>query len=415
MKKLAFVLALALVLLLPTRLHRRMADLSDLPAVRRVESGLVSASTRPFKVLKGTIARNATLARVLAGTLPPERVDRLVRAARPVYDLARVSVGHPFDLTLTSDGLVSVFTYGVDELRTLRVAREGDDLKAQLLTRRYDVETARIEGSITSSLFAAITDTGESDQLALDLADIFAWDVDFNTEIQRGDSFRVAVEKMSLDGTFRQYGRILAAEFTRGSRVLKAVRYEGERGAGYYAPDGTPLRKAFLRSPLKFTRISSGFTSARFHPILGRYTAHFGIDYAAPVGTPVHAAGDGVVALAGWSGGFGNTIHLRHPNGYETLYGHLSRIFVHGGQRVSQGDAIGAVGTTGLSTGPHLDYRMMRGGTYLNPLTIPIPPAEPVAKAERPEFERVRDERLALLTPETKVAAAAPASPDARP
>jgi murein DD-endopeptidase MepM/ murein hydrolase activator NlpD len=335
---------------------------------------------------------------VLSGALPPQRVERLVRAARPVYDLARISVGHPFGLTLDHDGLISVFTYGIDELRTLRIERQGDDLKAEVVTRSYDVQTASVSGVITSSLFAAIMDTGESDQLALDLADIFAWDVDFNTEIQRGDSFRVAVEKMSLDGTFRQYGRILAAEFTRGTRVLKAVRFEGARGVGYYGADGRPLRKAFLRSPLKFTRISSGFTSARFHPILGRYTSHYGIDYAAPVGTPVHASADGVVALAGWSGGFGNTVRLRHANGYETLYGHLSRINVRPGQRVAQGDRIGAVGTTGLSTGPHLDYRMMRNGGFVNPLKIQIPPAEPIASAERAAFERVRDERLALFT-----------------
>src|SRR5262249_28722678 len=156
-----------------------------------------------------------------------------------------------------------VFTYGIDELRTLRVRRDGGDLKAELLTKRYEIRTDTVRGTIESSLFATVTDAGESDQLAIDLAEIFAWDVDFNTEIRRGVAFAVAVEKLMVDGRFTRYGHIRAAEFVRGGRVLRAVRFEGEAGVGYYGPDGRPLRKAFLRSPLKFTRISSGFTHAR--------------------------------------------------------------------------------------------------------------------------------------------------------
>ncbi|HWX25130.1 MAG TPA: peptidoglycan DD-metalloendopeptidase family protein, partial [Vicinamibacteria bacterium] len=217
------------------------------------------------------------------------------------------------------------------------------------------------------------------------------------TELRRGDSFRVAVESLSLDGKRVRSGRILAAELLRGSRVLRAVWFGESEGPGYYAPDGTPLRKAFLRSPLKYTRISSGFTTARLHPILGIVTTHLGIDYAAPTGTPVMASADGLVTLAGWWGGFGQAIKLRHPNGYETLYGHLSRIQVHAGQHVAQGEAIGAVGATGLATGPHLDYRMSRNGVFVNPLTVPLPPAEPVPLKDRPAFEAARNARLALL------------------
>lgn len=351
----------------------------------------------PLQVLRGTIGRNATLARLLESSLPPASVHLLVEAAKPAYNLARLSVGRPFGLAVTKNGLLASFTYGIDELRTLRVTRRGESLHAEVVTRNYETRVERVTGTISSSLFAAIGEAKEQDQLALDLADVFAWDVDFNTEIQKGDSFQVAVEKLTADGTFLRYGRILAAEFTRGNRVLKAVRYEGTAGEGFYAPDGSPLRKAFLRSPLQFTRISSGFTHSRFHPILGQYTAHLGIDYAAPVGTPVRASADGVVALAGWSGGYGKTVRLRHTNGFETLYGHLSRIDVRAGQRVTQGALVGAVGTTGLSTGPHLDYRMIRNGTYVNPLTIQLPPAEPVPSVERAAFEARRDERLALL------------------
>jgi murein DD-endopeptidase MepM/ murein hydrolase activator NlpD len=355
------------------------------------------ASVPALKVLRGTIARNATLGSVLAGLLPPAAVQHLVDAARPVHNLARISVGHPFGLALGPDGLLAAFTYGIDELRTLRVVRRGEDFAAEVVSRSYEVRTAPAAGVIRSSLFAAVTDSGEEDQLALDLADIFAWDVDFNTELQRGDSFRVVVEKLYLDGELSRYGRILAAELVRGPRVLEAVRFDAARGAGYYAPDGTPLRKAFLRSPLKFTRISSRFSHGRLHPILHDVRAHLGVDYAAPIGTPVHAAADGVVKSAGWEGGFGKAVRIRHANGFETLYGHLSRIELRAGQRVAQGTLLGAVGATGLATGPHLDYRMVRNGAFVNPLTVQSPPAEPLSDDERPAFAEARERRLALL------------------
>jgi len=351
----------------------------------------------PLKMLSGTIGRNTNLGAVLGQTLSPAVIHRLVETARPIHDLARISVGHPFSLVVGHDGFLSNFSYAIDELRTLRVSRKGQDLQAEVVTRSYDQRTEVIQGTISSSLFAAVNDAGEEDQLALDLADIFAWDVDFHTELQRGDSFKVAVEKMYLDGRLSRYGRILSAEFVRGDRTLRAVRFECSRGPGYYAPDGRPLRKAFLRSPLKFSRISSGFTHSRFHPILKTMRPHLGVDYAAPVGTPVMASGDGVVILAGWSGGYGKTVKIRHPNGYETLYGHLSRINVHVGQRVAQETYIGNVGMTGLATGPHLDYRMIKSGVYLNPLKIQSPPAEPVPAAERASFAAVRDQQMALL------------------
>jgi murein DD-endopeptidase MepM/ murein hydrolase activator NlpD len=225
------------------------------------------------------------------------------------------------------------------------------------------------------------------------------WDVDFNTELQKGDSFRVAVEKMSLDGKFSRYGRILSAELVRGERVIQAVRFEGKNGPGYYMPDGRPMRKAFLRSPLRFTRISSGFTHARLHPILNVMRAHLGVDFAAPIGTPVRASADGVVTQAGVDGGYGKVVRMRHPNGYTTLYGHLSRINVKVGQHLTQSTVLGLVGMTGLATGPHLDYRMTRDGVFVNPLKIQSPPAEPIAADEENAFQAARDQQLALLGP----------------
>jgi murein DD-endopeptidase MepM/ murein hydrolase activator NlpD len=391
MMKALTLLAAVILLLLPTHLPRWM---DAPPPVRRVSLRAVDDS---LTVVRGVIARNDTLATALAGLLPPTGVHRLVEAARPVYDLARISVGQPFRLALGADGLIAAFTYGIDELRTLRVVRRGADLEADLLTRSYETRTAVVAGRIESSLFEAIDAAGEEDQLAVDLADIYAWDVDFNTEIQRGDSFRVVFEKRLLEGSFARNGRILAAELTRGERVLRAFLHEGTAGAGYYDAEGRPLRRAFLRSPLRFTRISSRFSRSRLHPVLHVRRPHLGVDYAAPTGTPVSATGDGLVIAAGWDGGYGRAVRIRHANGYETLYGHLSRIHVRRGQRIAQGARIGAVGSSGLATGPHLDYRMRRDGRFVDPLRLRSAPAAPVPTGERAAFNDTVGRWSALL------------------
>ena len=390
------------LILLPTHLPTHLPETVEqgAAAAERIAVQTVTAAVeQPARVLQGTVGRRATLGAMLRDTLSPAGVHRMVEASRPVYDLARISVGHPFGVTFGPDGLLAAFTYGIDELRTLRVTRKGESYQAEMVKREYEVRVASVQGQITSSLFGAVGAAGEDDQLALDLADIFMWDVDFNTELRKGDSFRVAVEKLSLDGRFARYGRILAAELVRGRRVLQAVRFDGKQGPGYYMPDGRPMRKAFLRSPLRFTRISSGFTHARLHPILGVVRPHFGVDFAAPIGTPVRASADGVVTRAGADGGYGKVVRMRHANGYETLYGHLSRIDVKVGQRLIQGAVLGAVGMTGLATGPHLDYRMMKAGVFLNPLKVQSPPADPIAAEDEDAFQAARDHLLALLGP----------------
>jgi len=387
MRRLAPLVVAIAIVLLPRTLPL------DLPPMRMALQSPPDALT----VMAGTIGRNATLESLLGKTLPPATVHHLVQAARPIHDLARLSIGQPFRLTLGPDGVISAFTYGIDELRTLKVKRNGTSLEAALETRSYETRVETVNGTITSSLFGAVSDAGEEDLLAVDLAAIFEWDVDFNTELQKGDRFRLAVEKQYLEGAFSRYGSILAAELLRGDRVLRAVRFASDKGAEYFSPEGLPLRKTFLRSPLKFTRISSGFSRARFHPVLKTTRPHLGVDYAAPTGTPVRAAADGTVVLSGWSGGYGKTVRIRHGRGLETLYGHLSRIDVKRGEHVQQGALIGAVGATGLATGPHLDYRTLRDGEYVNPLTIQPPPPEPVPAALRAAFEEARDRQMALL------------------
>jgi murein DD-endopeptidase MepM/ murein hydrolase activator NlpD len=393
-RRLSLTVTLGL-LLLPNRLHLVSPD--PPPPVPAVAA---APAPPPLRMVEGTVPRNTTLERLLGNDLRPEAIYHLVAAARPLYDLARLSVGRPFQLALTPDGLLAAFSYGIDELRTLRVRRNGNGLEADVETREYETRVETPQGVISSSLFGAIEEIGEDDQLALDLAAIFEWDVDFNTELQKGDSFRAAVEKQYLDGRFSRYGRILAAELHRGERLIRAVRFEsaGTR-VEYYTPEGLPLRKTLLRSPLKFNRISSGFSHSRLHPILGTRRPHLGVDFAAPAGTPVRAAADGVVTLAGWQGGYGKTVRLRHGRGLETLYGHLSRINVRPGQRVEQGALIGAVGSTGLSTAPHLDYRTVKDGVFVNPLKITPPPPEPISASLRPAFEVARERHLALLPP----------------
>jgi murein DD-endopeptidase MepM/ murein hydrolase activator NlpD len=391
MRRLSGIAALGL-LLLPQQLF-----MTDPPAPLPLPRGeVLAAPPVSLTVLRGNVSRNGTLEKAIGHILTPRGVDDLVRTARPLYDLARLTVGNAFDVTVGTEGLLE-FSYVIDELRTLQVQRNGDGLEAQVRTKSYETRTESATGLIKSSLFGAVDDAGEEPQLALDLAQIFEWDVDFNTELQRGDSFRVVVDKLYLDGRFTRYGSIRSAELVRGPRVIRAVRFEGTGRPEYYTPEGVPLRKTFLRSPLKFSRISSRFTKARFHPILKRFRPHLGVDYAAPAGTPVRAAADGVVVQAGWHGGYGKVVKLRHGRGLQTLYGHLSRIHVKPGQRVEQGELIGNVGSTGLSTAPHLDYRTLRDNVFVNPLTIQPPPPEPLSAALRPAFEDVRMRSLALL------------------
>jgi murein DD-endopeptidase MepM/ murein hydrolase activator NlpD len=257
-------------------------------------------------------------------------------------------------------------------------------------------------------------DAGEKPELAMRLAAIFGWDLDFYTDPRPGDTFRVVVEKKTLaNGTLVDYGRILAAEYNNAGHAYRAILFHGPTGAPasakatagrpaleYYTPEGKSMKKAFLHSPLKFAApITSHFSLHRFHPILKQYRAHLGIDYGAPTGTPVQTIGDGRVIFAGRKGGDGNLVKVQHSNGYTTYYMHLSRIAVRPGQRVEQGQRIGLVGMTGLATGPHLDFRIERRGQFLNFERLPLPPSDPVSRRDWGEFAAARDRALAQMPP----------------
>lgn len=232
-----------------------------------------------------------------------------------------------------------------------------------------------VENSIDSSLFEAVRSTGEDDILAIMLANIYEWEIDFFKDIRQGDKFKILVEKKFCRGKFIGYGKILAADFINQGRLIRALYFEDEKTAGYFTPDGKSLRKGFLKAPLKFGRISSVFTSRRLHPVLNEVRAHYGVDYAAPYGTPVHATADGRIIERGYKKGNGNYVKLKHNNGYETMYMHFSK-FRQGqkvGSYVKQGETIGYVGTSGYATGPHVDYRITKNGNYLNPLAFKSP------------------------------------------
>jgi murein DD-endopeptidase MepM/ murein hydrolase activator NlpD len=303
------------------------------------------------------------------------------------------------------DGAVTKLERRVSDTATLHVTRaEGGAFAANVVENALEVRVAPLHGKITSSLFRTMNDLGASDQVALQLAEVFRYDIDFAQELQPGDTFTIVLEQVWRDGAYLKDGEILAAEFTNGGHLYRALRYtlpDGHRE--YYTPDGKSLRKAFLLAPVQFSRISSGF-GLRWHPILNHMRAHKGIDYAAPVGTPIRAAGDGRVTFRGVQGGYGNVVQLAHSGGVETVYGHMSHfaagMFV--GKRVKQGDLIGYVGMTGLATGPHLHYEYRVGGVHRNPASIKTLPALPIPATLRADFDAKAQVLLASLDAATQ-------------
>ncbi|NND53701.1 MAG: peptidoglycan DD-metalloendopeptidase family protein [Gammaproteobacteria bacterium] len=293
------------------------------------------------------------------------------------------------------DGHIHTLRRELDYARSLEVRADSSDYdsySAEITEHRITRRQVEARGRIENSLFLAAADAGVSDRTIMNLAGIFAWDIDFVLDIRRGDEFHVVVEELWRDGEQVAEGDILAAQFVNQGDVFQAVRYEDPEGrVSYFSPDGQNMRKAFLRAPLSFSRISSNFNPNRRHPVLNTIRAHKGVDYAAPSGTPVKAAGDGKVIFRGVKGGYGNTIILQHGGNITTLYAHLkgfSRKF-RNGSRVRQGDIIGYVGQSGLATGPHLHYEYRRNGAHMNPRTVNLPDAAPINSAYRAEFMQI--------------------------
>jgi murein DD-endopeptidase MepM/ murein hydrolase activator NlpD len=312
----------------------------------------------------------------------------------------QMSPGKPVTAKVSSDGtLVSlIFPLNGGKDQALVVEQDGDHgLRASEQALRLETHVVIRSAEVRHSLFGATDAAGIPDSIATQLADIFGGDIDFHRDLRKGDRFSVIYESINHLGKMVRTGRILAAEFINDGRAYRAVWFGSADGqGGYYTADGKSIRKAFLRSPLEFSRITSGFSSARLHPVLKEVRAHKGIDYGAPTGTRVKATGDGVVEFAGRQGGYGNLVIVRHQGHYETVYGHLSG-FAAGlrkGMRIAQGDVVGYVGATGLATGPHLHYEFRVDGVHRNPLTVALPTVLPLAANQLAQF---RDQAQAML------------------
>lgn len=309
----------------------------------------------------------------------------LAAAADSVFDVRKMRAGNKVDAYYSGDSLSKVLEYAVyanDRIRST-VFKCKDSLAVWTYDKPVTIERKATDVTIKSSLWNDMTAAGASPELILELADIYAWTVDF-FGLQPGDRFRAIYDQRVCEGEVIDISKVDLAIYDRGSFEAPAIRFDqGDGGNKYWNEKGGSMRKAFLKAPLKFTRISSGFSYARRHPVTGKVRPHTAVDYAAPAGTPVHALGDGTILSAGWAGGGGNTVKIRHNSVYTTGYLHLSRFAkgIKAGVRVHQGDVIGYVGSTGVSTGPHLDFRVWKNGTPVNPLKLESPSAEPI-KAE---------------------------------
>ena len=359
--------------------------------------------------LSGVIPTRTTMAALFHDHLieGPE-ASTLVGSIGGAFELRRLRAGQPYTIDRMLDGRVRRFEYEIDGDRVLIARRAAMDGAPRFITTidRIPKQTAVvvIEGEINrqeNSLTAAIDKAGERIELALGLADVFSGEIDFSSDLQPGDRFRVAVERHSREGKVAGYGPILSAEFINDGRQLRAVRFTPEGGSpAYYDDQGRSLKRFFLKSPLKFEpRVTSSFSKSRLHPLLGYARAHNGVDYGAGTGAPVVSIAPGVVTMAGWSGGGGRTVKVRHANGYDSEYLHLSSIAVRPGTRIGQGELVGRVGQSGLATGPHLHYGLKKNGRYVNPVLEHrnMPPGEPVPATLLNVFATERDRYFGLL------------------
>lgn len=322
-----------------------------------------------------------------------------ISSAPEAKKLQRIHPGHTLSFKLDSDGKLEAMRYQVSMLEATLFSRTETGFKTTDESKIPDIEMAYREATINNSLFLAGQRVKLDANLIMEMADIFGWDIDFALDIREGDSFKVVYEEKYLDGEKIGTGNILSAQFINQGKTYKAVRYTDTNGfSHYYTPDGSTMRKAFLRSPIDFARISSPFNLNRKHPILNTIRAHKGTDYAASTGTPIKATGDGKVIHAGVKGGYGNAVVIQHSQGYKTLYAHMSKFGPFKvGSRVKQGDIIGYVGSTGLATGPHLHYEFYVNGTVRNPVTVALPNGPDVPSKEKQRFKQMTAPLLAQL------------------
>jgi murein DD-endopeptidase MepM/ murein hydrolase activator NlpD len=376
------------------------ADLDD-GASETDESAPVPEQEEPGRWIEGEVKKGDSLGRILVreGLQPADR-DEIIRALSGVLDFRAIKVGQKYRLHMGDDNRVQAFHLDVSRLVKVRAQRDpGGKLVGRKDQTETRLEVEAISGRIRSSLHTAVKATGEDTSLVSFFVDVFAYDLDFYVDQHEGDTFRVIVEKEYIGDEFLRYRRVVAAEYAGKAGTYRAFWWQapGAKNGRYYDEKGTSVEKSLLKTPLKYTRVSSGFNPKRYHPVLHRTRAHLGIDYAAPTGTPVRSAASGTIVSRGPAGGAGNMVIVKHEGGMQTVYMHLSR-FAKGqkiGQRVAQKDVIGYVGMTGLATGPHLHFGVKMNGSYVDPMKLKIVRSAGVAKKDLADFRR---DTAALVT-----------------
>lgn len=317
-------------------------------------------------------------------------VNQLMALGDSVAPLKTLHPGDEFSFQLSPEQNFLGLSYQIAPNKSLSVSRDGQDqLIAKEIVIPMETRLATAEGTIDSSLYQSAIETGLSANIVMQLADIFGWKINFLKDVQNGDHFRIVYEEKFLNGKHVDTGRVMAAQFTNSGKTFQAVRYTAPNGkTGYYEPNGASLERGFLRYPVEFSRISSRFNMHRMHPLYHKIRAHKGVDFAAPTGTPIHAAGSGRIEFIGWQHGYGKVIKIKHDGGFETVYGHMSRFNAHikNGSKVDMGETIGYVGMTGAATGPHLHYEFHVKGVYTDPLAAKLPEANPIPSRYRKDF-----------------------------
>lgn len=355
-----------------------------------------------YKIVTDTVRKGETASVILTRFgMSMGMIDRIDRACRPMFDLRKMRVGNAYTAFLSGDSIKNTLEYFVYEKNVmdyLVIAVCGDSVSVREGQKPVTTTRVKRKAVIASSLWNSMDDAGMPQSLAADLENMYGWSVDF-FGLQDGDSFTVIYDELAIDSVKIGVGQVWGAVFTNKDKNLFAIPFRQNGKVSYWDEHGNSMRKMFLKAPLKYSRVSSRFTAARLHPIYKIYRPHFGVDYAAPSGTPVHAIAEGTIIFKGWSRGEGNTIKIKHGQGYSSGYMHL-RGYAKGiarGRHVSQGQLIGYVGSTGASTGPHLDFRIWKGTKPINPLKVPGTTMGPIAASNRAHFNFIRDKIMAEL------------------
>ncbi|SDT02232.1 peptidoglycan DD-metalloendopeptidase family protein [Pseudomonas oryzae] len=376
----------------------------DTPDSASADERLSEAAAEKPRERVVTVTSGDTLSSIFAkADLPADTLHQLLSDNRNATQLTRIKPGQVFTIVRDEQGQLESLSSRLSSLESVHVTRTAKGFSVKHEQIKPAVRQAYAHGTIDSSLFLATKRAGLPHSLALELANVFGYDIDFALDIRDGDEFEVLYEEQVIDGKAVGTGNILAARFSNQGKTYTAVRFTNRQGgSSYYRADGSSMRKAFIRTPVDFARISSRFSSGRLHPVLNKIRAHKGVDYAAPRGTPIKATGDGKVILAGRKGGYGNTIIIQHGQRYRTLYGHLNGFAkgIRSGSQVKQGQLIGYIGTTGLSTGPHLHYEFQVNGVHVDPLSQKLPMADPIVGAERKRFLQQSQPLLARMDQE---------------